>query len=208
MSQQLYYLVKAGNIRLLYIILMILSILMIFFLAWYLWFLPRVILPTVRIGAFLLVETTVCSRFLCRSEVTKLSEQNHYMHTQAFNRCHNWVLLLPHGNILKFDWCYQLSGIGSNSLNLCKFPGRFSYGLGTRLESCMSPVVPYLIPYLYDCRFTQHTWNMKFQIFILALLTGLVCTITTLHANNPPIRCIQRFACARTHNLCVLHIAS
>jgi len=87
----------------------------------------------------------------------KSFEQNHYMHTRASNR----FLLLPHGNIPKFDWCYQLSGMGSDSLNLCKFPGRFSYGLGTRLESCMSWGVftssPYLIPYLYDYRFTQHT---------------------------------------------------
>ena len=34
---------------------------------------------------------------------------------------------------MKFDWYCQLSGSRSNSLNLQKLPGRFSYGLGTRL---------------------------------------------------------------------------
>ena len=41
--------------------------------------------------------------------------------------------------ILKFDWYCQLSGSGSNHLNLWKLPGRFSYGLGTRLKSTQRP---------------------------------------------------------------------
>jgi len=44
-----------------------------------------------------------------------------------------WVLLLLCDYVLKFDWYCQLSGSGSNSLNSRKLPGRFSYGLGTRL---------------------------------------------------------------------------
>jgi len=42
-------------------------------------------------------------------------------------------LLLSCDYVLKFDWYCQLSGSGSNSLNSRKLPGRFSYGLGTRL---------------------------------------------------------------------------
>jgi len=42
-------------------------------------------------------------------------------------------LLLSCDYILKFDWYCQLSGSKSNSLNSRKSPGRFSYGLGTRL---------------------------------------------------------------------------
>jgi len=44
------------------------------------------------------------------------------------------TLLLSCDYVLKFDWYCQLSGSGSNSLNLRKLPGGFSYGLGTRLE--------------------------------------------------------------------------
>jgi len=43
-------------------------------------------------------------------------------------------LLLSCDNILKFNWYCQLSGSGSTSLNSWKFPGRFSYGLGMRLQ--------------------------------------------------------------------------
>ena len=43
-------------------------------------------------------------------------------------------MLLSCDNVLKFDWYCQLSGSGSNSLNLQKFPGHFTYSLGTRLR--------------------------------------------------------------------------
>jgi len=46
----------------------------------------------------------------------------------------NWALLLSCDYVLKFDWYCQLSGSGSDSLNSRKLPGRFSYGLGTRLS--------------------------------------------------------------------------
>jgi len=36
-----------------------------------------------------------------------------------------------------FNWYCQLSGSRSNSLNLCKLQGHFSYGLGTRLQVWM-----------------------------------------------------------------------
>jgi len=42
-------------------------------------------------------------------------------------------LLLSWDNVLKFDWYYQLSGSRSNSLNLQKLPGHYSYSLGRRL---------------------------------------------------------------------------
>ena len=52
---------------------------------------------------------------------------------RRFNSIRNWVLLLSCDYVLKFDWYCQLSGSGSDSLNSRKLPGRFSYGLGTRL---------------------------------------------------------------------------
>jgi len=45
--------------------------------------------------------------------------------------------------VLKFDWYCQLSGSGSNSLNSRKLPGRFFYGLGTRLV-CLLLLFVYL----------------------------------------------------------------
>ena len=97
-------------------------------------------------GAFLLVEATVCCLFYYWSEIevipTKIVMQSAY--TNAIERSllngmgmtaalRNWVLLLSCDYVLKFDWYCQLSGSGSNSLNSRKFPGRFSYGLGTML---------------------------------------------------------------------------
>ena len=41
--------------------------------------------------------------------------------------------------LLKFDWYCQLSGSRSNSLNLCKLSGSFSYNLGMSLMWLSSP---------------------------------------------------------------------
>jgi len=43
-------------------------------------------------------------------------------------------------NSLKFDCYCQISGSGSSSLNSCKLPGCFSYGLGTRLVISLKTV--------------------------------------------------------------------
>jgi len=44
-------------------------------------------------------------------------------------------LLLSRDYVLKFDWYYQLSGSGTNSLNSRNLPGHFSYDVGMRLTS-------------------------------------------------------------------------
>ena len=75
---------------------------------------------------------------LCRAPILE-QLSNHYWNgwawLQQLNAWRNLVLLLSCDNVLKFDWYYQLSGSGSNSLNSQKLPGHFSYGLGTRLSS-------------------------------------------------------------------------
>ena len=53
--------------------------------------------------------------------------------TATFQRMALFGLPLSCDNVLKSDRSCQLSGSGSNSLNSRKLPGRFSYGLGTRL---------------------------------------------------------------------------
>ena len=53
-----------------------------------------------------------------------------------FNMMH-LGLLWSHDNVIKFDLYCQLSGSKSNSLNLWKLPGHFSYGLGTRLSTSL-----------------------------------------------------------------------
>ena len=102
-------------------------------------------------GAFLLVEATICCRFYYWSEIevtrTKIVVQSAYTSAictitievewvwlRRFNALCNWVLLLSCDYILKYNWYCQLSGSGSNRLNSRKLPGRFSYGLGTRLD--------------------------------------------------------------------------
>ena len=47
--------------------------------------------------------------------------------------------------VLKLDWYCQLSGSGSNSLNLRKLPGHFSYGLGMRLAVPEEAIVAALV---------------------------------------------------------------
>ena len=76
---------------------------------------------------------------------------------RRFNALRNWVLLLSCDYVLKFDWCCQLSGSGSNSLNSRKLPGRFSYGLGTRL--CVN-------------RLSRRTWMLtrQFELLVWASL--------------------------------------
>ena len=70
----------------------------------------------------------------CRAPILE-QLSNHYWNgwawLQQLNAWCNLVLLLSCDNVLKFDWYYQLSGSGSNSLNSQKLPGHFSYGLGT-----------------------------------------------------------------------------
>ena len=55
-----------------------------------------------------------------------------------FNMMH-LGLLWSHDNVIKFDLYCQLSGSKSNSLNLWKLPGHFSYSLGTRLKDTQRP---------------------------------------------------------------------
>ena len=54
--------------------------------------------------------------------------------TVTFQCMTQFHFLLSCDNVLKFDWYCQISGSRSNSLNLWKLPGHFSYGLGTRLD--------------------------------------------------------------------------
>jgi len=110
-------------------------------------------------GAFLLVEATVCCRFYYWSEIevirTKIIVQSAYTSAtcaiaievewawlRRFNALYNWVLLLSCDYILKFDWYCQLSGGGSNNVNSWKLPGRFLYGLRTRLDGVCIRGVP------------------------------------------------------------------
>ena len=51
----------------------------------------------------------------------------------TFQHMMQYDLLLSCDSILKSDRYCQLFGSRSNSLNSCKFPGCFSYGLETRL---------------------------------------------------------------------------
>ena len=93
-------------------------------------------------------------RSLCRAP-TLAQSSNHYWNGMgvSFNVWCNWILLLSCDNVLKFDWCYQLSGSRSthSSLNSQKLPGCFSYSLGTRpggpyTASCMVRVDHLSIP--------------------------------------------------------------
>ena len=98
------------------------------------------------------MEATVCCQFYYWSGIevvpTKFVVQSAYTSAiersllkwkwawlRRFNALQSWVLLLSCDYILKFDWYCQLSGSGSNSLNSWKLLGRFSYGLGMRLDS-------------------------------------------------------------------------
>ena len=73
------------------------------------------------------------------SATIQISERCHmtaccHVTTKA-NKLVSWskACLLSCDNVMKSEWYCQLSGSGSNTLNLCKLPGRFSYDLETRL---------------------------------------------------------------------------
>ena len=72
---------------------------------------------------------------------TAIAVEMEWVWLRQFNALRNWVLLLSCDYVLKFDWYCQLSGSGSNSLNSQKLPGRFSYGLGMRLQIDLAPAI-------------------------------------------------------------------
>ena len=105
-------------------------------------------------GAFLLVEATVCCRSYYWSEIESFEQRSSCKAPTLARSLSNGRdcdgsmhyitqlgLLLSCDYVLKFDWYCQLSGSGSNSLNSRKLPGRFSYGLGTRLTRMLKITV-------------------------------------------------------------------
>ena len=126
---------------------------------------------------FLLVEATVCCQFYYWNEVEVVRTtimQSTY--TSVIKRYHYWngmvmtaTWLSMHGaigfyfchdNALKFDWCCQLSGSGSKSLNSQKLPRHFSCGLGARLILLHS-VHPMHKPTHKYTTSTKCTWRMN-----------------------------------------------
>ena len=106
----------------------------------------------------------------------------------------NWVLLLSCDNILKLDWCCQLSGSRSNSLNSWKLPGHFSYGLGTRLGTAGIHYLSHnTVPQIKNFTPVWATWRGYGRLDCLqASMKSLQITICTANKeqsvqNFPPI---------------------
>ena len=129
------------------------------------------------------MEATVCCQFYYWSEVqvvwktiimqrayTSAIERSllKWMGLTATVQWRNWVLLLSCDNTLKFDWYCQFSATEVTQ----KFPGHFSYSLGTRLDQYMTgtplihlplrmehyPLASYCHVATQRCQGNNHKW--------------------------------------------------
>jgi len=113
------------------------------------------------------MEATVCCRFYYWSEIKSFEQRSSCKAPTLMwlllkwngHDCDGsmhyaiWVLLLSCDYVLKFELYCQLSGSGSNSLNLRKLPGRYFYGLGTRLDKLRWTLVT------EDCNLPLFLWR-------------------------------------------------